>query len=312
MNVPFVALLAALGASPAPVPSSPTAPLVRPVQTEAPTVLEVLKGTGQHTVLTRLLTQAELVDALHGGQELTVFAPTDAAFRVLEQRRRGTLAMLAKPENRAMLRRVLSQHVVDGALRMEDVKKLKHATTLAGQRVDVTLERGKPLKVDEAKIERADVPCANGVVHVVDRLLMPESANALDVLERSGEFTTFLALVETAGLTKELAEGGPHTIFAPTDAAFATMPKGAVERLKIPGNKRLLVTLIQNHVVEGRIYEDQAEKIDKVATRAGRQLAVDVDLGEKRRTIHGVRILRTDEEASNGVLHVVDAVLLPR
>ncbi|MEO0660179.1 MAG: fasciclin domain-containing protein [Planctomycetota bacterium] len=276
----------------------------------APTLAERVRSSPQHTTLARLLAEADLLEPLGEKGATTLFAPTDAAFQKLERERRGALRELSKKENRARLVRLLSQHVVDGKLAAADVAKLKHATTLSGQRIDVTVERGRGLRVDGAKLERADVVCANGVLHVVDTLLVPEQRGLVGTLRATGKHGVFLSLVEAAGLTDVLEDEGPFTLFAPTDVAFAAMPEGTVDRLRQPGSRAVVASLVRNHMLAGRVYADQAAELEKVRTLAERDLPIEFD--ERRALVKGVRVVRTDGEAANGVAHVIDTLLLPR
>lgn len=118
---------------------------------------------------------AGLVDALKGEGPFTVFAPTDAAFQKLEKSKPGTIAMLLKPENKAKLAAILTYHVVSGKIMAADVMKLKNGTyvkTLNGKSIKVSSKHG--VKVNRSKVVKTDIECTNGVIHVIDTVLLPK------------------------------------------------------------------------------------------------------------------------------------------
>lgn len=154
-----------------------------------------------------------------------------------------------------------------------------------------------------------DIECTNGVIHVIDSVILPESKNLAEVASGAGTFQTLVAAAQAAGLVGALTGDTELTVFAPTDAAFAKLPKGTVESLLLPENKDQLAAILKYHIVAGRVYADQAVKLDAATTLQGGKLAIEVsDAGVK---IGGAHITAVDIEASNGVIHVIDAVLLP-
>ena len=126
-------------------------------------------AAGNFTTLVKALQAAELVEALSGEGPFTVFAPTDAAFAKVPA---ATLESLLKPENRDQLVAVLTFHVVPGRVMAADAVKLSNATTLNGQRFDIAVRDGKVF-VGEAQVVRTDIPCSNGVIHVIDAVILP-------------------------------------------------------------------------------------------------------------------------------------------
>lgn len=118
---------------------------------------------------------AGLVDALKGDGPFTVFAPTDAAFEKLEKSKPGTIAMLLKPENKSKLAAILTYHVVSGKVMAADVMKLKngtHVKTLNGESIKVTNKHG--VNINTSKVVKTDIECTNGVIHVIDTVLLPK------------------------------------------------------------------------------------------------------------------------------------------
>ena len=131
----------------------------------------------------------------------------------------------------------------------------------------------------------------------------------VDVASSNGSFGTLLAAAEAAGLADTLAEGGPFTIFAPTDAAFEKLPAGTVASLLRPENREKLVEILTYHLVEGRVYADQVVKLDAATTIGGSD--VSIHAGDGGVNVNNANVVATDIEASNGVIHVIDRVLLP-
>jgi uncharacterized surface protein with fasciclin (FAS1) repeats len=269
-------------------------------------VTTAVKAGSFETLATALKT-AELIEALQGEGPFTVFAPTDAAFAKLPE---GTVASLLEEKNRDLLTGILTYHVVAGDVRAKQIvkEKLTSATTLNGQRLDIALVEGA-VTIDGATVVTSDIVCSNGVIHVIDAVVLPESKNLAEVATGAKSFGTLLAAAKAAGLVDALTKGGPFTVFAPTDEAFAKLPEGTVATLLKPENKARLAAILKHHIVSGRVYADQAAKLDKAPTIGGTELEVAITKDSAR--IGGANIVATDIEASNGVIHVIDAVLLP-
>ncbi|RUR72228.1 fasciclin domain-containing protein [Chlorogloeopsis fritschii PCC 9212] len=125
-----------------------------------------------------------------------------------------------------------------------------------------------------------------------------------------GSFKTLTKAVAAAGLTKQLSAKGPYTVFAPTDAAFDALPQGTVENLLRPENKQKLVRLLAYHVVPGQVTSSQFTSGD-VKTVEGSPVKVKVDSAKNALTVNSARVTQADIPAKNGVIHVVDKVILP-
>jgi len=268
-------------------------------------IVDTAVKAGSFKTLAAALGAADLVDALKGKGPFTVFAPTDEAFAKLPA---GTVETLLKPENKGKLAAILTYHVVPGTVLAADVVKVKGAKSLNGQRIDVTVD-GSNVSVDAAKVVKTDIKCSNGVIHVIDSVILPASDTIPVVAENAKSFGTLLAAVKAAGLAEVLSGEGPFTVFAPTDEAFAKLPKGTVESLLKPENKDKLVSILKYHVVAGRVYSEDAVAAKKAATLEGSN--IEVSVGKDGAKINSSKLLKTDIDASNGVIHVIDAVLLP-
>lgn len=131
----------------------------------------------------------------------------------------------------------------------------------------------------------------------------------VDTAVSAGQFTTLAAALDAAGLVETLKGPGPFTVFAPTDAAFAKLPAGTVENLLKPENKDQLTAILTYHVVPGTVMAKDVVKLDEAKTVNGEMVKVKVDGGNVM--INDAKVTATDIATSNGVIHVVDTVILP-
>ena len=126
----------------------------------------------------------------------------------------------------------------------------------------------------------------------------------------AGKFTTLVAAVKAAGLVETLKGPGPFTVFAPTDEAFAKLPKGTLDDLMKPANKAKLQSILTGHVVSGKVLAADVVKLHKAKTVEGHEVAIKTTNGNVM--IDNANVTKTDIAASNGVIHVIDAVILPK
>ncbi len=290
-------------------------------------IVDVAVENGSFTTLVAAVQQAELVDALKAEGPYTVFAPTDDAFAALLEETEMSAEDLLGAEN---LADILLYHVVEGEFNAEAVIELVGdadyvlVDTLAGIPVKVSVDMGN-VYINDAMVVLPDVEASNGVIHVVDSVIMPPSKTITDVvvesagMEEGAEFTVLLAAVSQAELAETLAGEGPFTVFAPTDAAFAA----ALEALNITAEDLLasedLNGILLYHVVGGEeaLYSNDVtaalaeagEEGLMVETMNGASFTVTAD--EDGIYVDGAKIIMTDILASNGVIHVIDAVILP-
>lgn len=139
-----------------------------------------------------------------------------------------------------------------------------------------------------------------------------EEKRAMNIVEtavNAGSFKTLAAALEAAGLVDTLKGQGPFTVFAPTDEAFAKLPSGTVESLLKPENKDQLKAILTYHVVPGSVKAADVVKLKTAKTVLGQSLAIDTTEGVK---INGAKVIKADIVCSNGVIHVIDAVLIPK
>lgn len=132
----------------------------------------------------------------------------------------------------------------------------------------------------------------------------------VDVAAENSSFNTLVAAVKAAGLVETLKGEGPFTVFAPTDDAFAKLPEGTVEMLLKPENKDKLVAVLTYHVVSGKVLAADVVNLDSATTVEGQAVTIEVKDGNVM--VNNAQVIMTDVEASNGVIHVIDTVLLPK
>jgi len=275
-------------------------------------IVDTAVANGSFKTLVAAVKAAGLVDTLKGKGPFTVFAPTDDAFKALPA---GTLDSLLKPENKQKLSDILTYHVSAGALSPVDLYTMPEAQTVEGENIQFRVKDGA-FYVNDAKVLLAALPTTNGLIYVIDAVILPEQANStmpakdiVDTAAGDGRFKTLVAAVQAADLVDTLKGKGPFTVFAPTDDAFAKLPAGTIDSLLMPENKQKLVDILTYHVVAGNIKAADVVKLTSAKTVEGKDVTIKVQ-GNKV-TINDAQVIITDIATSNGVIHVIDTVLLP-
>ena len=303
-------------ATPAPEPTAMPEPTAIPEPTAVPVAKDIVDtavADGRFTTLAAALQAAGLVETLKGEGPFTVFAPTDDAFAKLPA---GTLDELLKPENKQKLTDILLYHVVASKAMAADVIGLDAVTALLGKDVAIKQDMGK-VYANDAQIIITDIETSNGVIHVIDAVLLPPAEEAaiekLDIVDTAvadGRFTTLAAALKAASLVETLKGEGPFTVFAPTDDAFAKLPAGTLDSLLLPENKQKLSDILLYHVVGGKVMASDVVNLKSAPTVLGKDVTVKVDYGNVFLN-DTIQVIITDIETSNGVIHVIDAVLVP-
>ncbi len=300
------------------VMEEPTAePMEEEVMEEemANTIVDIAVADGRFNTLVAAVTAAGLADTLSGEGPFTVFAPTDDAFAALPE---GTIdELLADPAG--ALTNILLYHVVSGAVMADTVVTLDAATTVEGEDVTISVVDGSVFLNDTVQVIITDIEASNGVIHVIDGILLPPSMTAeaeedmmgtiVDIAVADGRFNTLVAAVTAAGLADTLSSEGPFTVFAPTDDAFAALPEGTVDSL-LADPEGALTDILLYHVVSGAVMAETVVTLDAATTVQGEDVAISVVDGNVFLN-DTVQVIITDIEASNGIIHVIDAVLLP-
>ncbi len=268
-------------------------------------VVQVASEAGSFKTLLAAAQAAGLAEALSTTSPITVFAPTDEAFAALGK---DAIADLLKPENKAKLASILTYHVLPAKVESGAAMKASFADTLNGQRINLKVEGGS-LFVDGAKVVKADIGASNGVIHVIDKVILPESKNLAELASGVKDLSTLVAAVKAAGLAEAISGKDALTVLAPTNAAFEKLPKEVLASLLKPQNKAVLAEIITYHVIAGRVFSDQALKAGKGKTLQGGEVTFMVEGSQAM--VNNAKILSTDIDASNGVVHVIDTVLVP-
>lgn len=264
------------------------------------TVVDIIAGSPDHTTLAAAVTAAGLIPTLQGDGPFTVFAPTDDAFDLLPE---GTVEALL--EDIPTLTAILTYHVVGAAALSTDLSD-GFVATLNGSNVLVNLTADGVVINNSALVTVADLFADNGVVHVIDAVLLPPPATVVDIILESEVHTTLAAAVDAAGLVPALQGDGPFTVFAPTDDAFDLLPEGTVEALL--NDIDALTAILTYHVVNGAVLSTDLEE-GFVTTLNGSD--IEVSITAEGVFINDAQVIIADLFADNGVVHVIDAVLLP-
>ena len=259
--------------------------------------------TGQHNSLVSSVIQAELLETLQGDGPFTVFAPTDQAFTDAGI----DLASLDNPEGKAALADILLYHVLDGEVPAANVTDCLSATAINGNPLSFTV--GDTVMVNGATVTATDVPTSNGIIHVIDKVLLP-TATPNDIprtAQCTGIHDSLVAAVVQAELLETLQGEGPFTVFAPTDQAFADAGID-LAALDNEEGKAALADILLYHVVGSEVPSSAVEECGTATAVNGNTLSFGV--GDTV-TVNGATVTLPDVATSNGVIHVIDKVLMP-
>ena len=265
-------------------------------------VYDIVANSSDHTILKTALDTCFFTSYLSGPGPFTLFAPTDAAFNALPA---GTLPALLN--DLSELANILKHHVLGDSVMSTMLSNGMIATTLLGTDLTVSITNGN-VYIDNAMVTVADIIADNGVVHVIDAVLLPPASNTIyDVVLNSQDHTTLLTAIDTCGLKGTLSGPGPFTLFAPTDAAFNALPAGTVAALlnDIPA----LNDILMHHVLGDSVMSTMLSNGMMATTLLGTDLTVSITNGNVY--IDNALVTVADIISDNGVVHVIDAVLLP-
>jgi uncharacterized surface protein with fasciclin (FAS1) repeats len=266
------------------------------------TVYDIVSNSSDHTTLKTAIDACGLDGYLSASGPFTLFAPTDAAFNLLPA---GTVAALLN--DIPQLTDILKHHVVADSVMSTMLSNNQVVTTLLGTDITVTIN-ANGVFIDNAQVIIADLVADNGVVHVIDAVLLPPApSNSIhDIVSNSADHTTLKAAINACALDGTLSGPGPFTLFAPTDAAFDLLPAGTVAALlnDIPQ----LTDILLHHVVGDSVMSGMLSNNQVVTTLNG-SVTVTTSMGMVY--IDNAMVTVADIIADNGVVHVIDAVLLP-
>jgi uncharacterized surface protein with fasciclin (FAS1) repeats len=304
-------------------------------------IVETATAAGNFSTLLAAVEAADLVEALKSDGPLTVFAPTDEAFAALPE---GTVEALLQDID--ALTAILTYHVVPGAIKAAEVVNLTSAATLNGADLTITVTNDGKVMVDDATVIVTDIETTNGIIHVIDAVVLPSSgvaargdapsaaaawfwgyrigggwiANAIVegrlnwltrylsiyTVARLSGLNTLTTAVKAAGLKPTLKRSGPFTVFAPTEDAFGALPAGTVEALL--QDPETLANILLYHVTSGRVYAADVVNLTEATMANGGTVDITVNGGVM---VNDANVIAVDIMARNGVIHVIDGVLLP-
>jgi transforming growth factor-beta-induced protein len=274
-------------------------------------IVEIAAGDERFSTLVAAVKQAGLVETLSGPGPFTVFAPTNDAFAALLAKLGITAEeLLASPD----LKSILTYHVVAGKVTAADVVKLSKATTVNGKDIMIEVKDGNVILNGSIKVIITDIMASNGVIHVIDGVLLPPAdpkpaPSIVEIATSNPDFSTLVAALQAANLVEALSGDGPFTVFAPTNAAFEKL--AASLHLEVADLLELdnLSDILLYHVAEGAVKAEQALEIGTIPTLNG--ATVKAKLRGSDVFINDSKVVTADVEASNGVIHVIDTVLIP-
>ncbi len=258
-----------------------------------PTIVDLAVATPSLSTLVAAVTQAGLVDALNGPGPLTVFAPTNDAFAQLN----------ALPEGDALIE-VLTYHVAQGKLTAVDLIEAGTVTTLQGEEITIEQREDGVFLNGNVQVIMADIVASNGIIHVIDQVLVQETplASIVDIATSNDSFATLVGALQAAELVETLQGEGPFTVFAPTNDAFEALDA-------IPSGDVLKEVLLY-HVAAGKLTASDLLESGTVTTVQGDEVTIEMVDGKV--LLNGsIEVVTADVEASNGIIHVITGVLVP-
>ena len=270
------------------------------------TVMSIIENSPEHNTLESLINSAGLNATLSGAGTFTVFAPTDAAFAALDPALVNDLT--ASPSNK--LTKALLYHVLGAEVFSSSLFDGQTATSLlSGQDITVTINGMMDVFINAtAQVTTADLDATNGVVHVLNGVILPPALNVADVVINSDVHTTLEGAVISAGLAPTLMADGSFTVFAPTDAAFAALDPAVLTTLTNDPTGKLANALLY-HVLGAEVLSSDLTDGQTATTLFGQDIAVSIDANGVQ--INGANVTVADVRTLNGVVHVLDAVILP-
>lgn len=288
-------------------------------------IVQTAVAAGTFKTLVALVKKAGLAGTLSAPGKLTVFAPTDQAFANLKKSNPALYNKVAT--NKKLLQSVLTYHVVGkripAAAAIAVAKKGLKVKTVQGESIALSFKGGKIVLNGTPRVAIPDVKASNGVIHAIDAVLVPPSLSQppaptqsiVQIASGNPDFSTLVSLVQKAGLVEGISAPGPFTVFAPTNEAFAKLANAApATYAAVLADPALLAKVLTYHVVAGDIKSAQAIA---VAQQTGTVKALEgepisLSLKDGKLTLNGsATVVTADILATNGVIHVIDTVIVP-
>lgn len=282
--------------------------------TSSRNVVQLAQATPDLSLLVEAVTAAGLAETLQGAGPFTVFAPTNAAFTALL----GELGVTKEQlfADTALLTSVLTYHVVPAQVPRDQVPLGSAITTVQGGVFKVESANGQLTVTDgrnrTSLVTATDLTASNGVVHLVDRVLLPANQDIVQLAQSLPQFSTLVEAVVAANLQATLSSAGPFTVFAPTNDAFAALlAELGLTKSQLLADTALLTQVLTYHVLPQRVLRAEIPIDTPVATIEGDTLSIGADLAITDQRGRRANIVTADVLASNGVVHAIDRVILP-
>ncbi|GFO38805.1 fasciclin domain containing protein [Plakobranchus ocellatus] len=254
--------------------------------------------------LVRFLEMARLKTFLNGKGPFTLFGPTDEAFTKLPE-----WAKEAITKNTTILADVLKFHVLASKVNSSVLTNNLLAETALGEKLRINIYKNASVYTAQCApldLTRVNKPALNGIIHVLNGVMLPPAGNIVTALSMDVVFNILVKCVKEAGLVETLSGDGPFTVFAPTNNAFAKLPPGTIQKLL--NNPELLAKILKYHVVAGTFCSSGLES-GSVNTVEGQDVKVTVSAGGVM--VNSAKVVYADVSVTNGVVHVIDTVLIP-
>jgi len=277
-------------------------------------LVQSAQGKPELSIFVEAVNAADLAVTLQGSGPYTVFAPTNDAFSALL----GELGVTkdALFANKPLLNAVLKYHVLSGKVFKADIPLGKAIVPLAGGFFKIEAQ-GSALTVTDGRnrvtnVISTDGSALNGVLHVVDRVLLPANQDIVQTAQATPSLSILVEAVTAAGLVDTLKGPGPFTVFAPTNAAFAALlAELGVSKVALLADTALLTRVLTYHVLPARVLKAEIPVNTPIATVQGQTILINSSLQIIDQRGRSSGIVATDIFNTNGVVHVIDRVLLP-
>lgn len=270
----------------------------------------------QYSILVAGIKKEGLVTALDGKGSLTLFAPNNGAFAAAGIKSEADLSSL--PDS--TLKNILLYHVLSSTVSSSQIPQASNTpeTTLNGEQVFVTRTSANSVFVNGVNVVKANTSCSNGVIHSVNRVLIPAVGNIVTTAVKNPNLSYLVAAVlrasqGTTNVASVLSGTGPFTVFAPTNQAFINAGFATTDAIKA-ADPNTLASILTYHVISGRIFSSDLTDGEMPTTLNGEKVTINFMSGVQVKGIGNTtasNITATDNVASNGVVHVIDQVLLP-
>lgn len=277
-------------------------------------LVQTLQADPQYSILVEAVVAAGLVETLNGSGPFTVFAPTNTAFADLLAELNVTKAELLADTD--LLTAVLTYHVLPSSVPRASVPLGRAIATVQGSIFKIDSIGGNLVIIDgrnrPSTIVATDLGASNGVIHTIDTVILPADKTIVETAQAIPDFSILVEAVVAAELVEALSAAGPLTVFAPTNAAFvALLEELGVTKEALLANKPLLTAVLTYHVLDGRVLKADVPVGTAMTTLQGDTFTVDATLTITDQRGRTAGIAATDVMVSNGVIHIIDRVILP-